>query len=292
MKISYKILWIEDHFKEVKPFISNLSSKLKNLGFILEVEKISTFTGSDLSDLSDKLSIYNPYDIIFFDYDLGDAKGDDVAYQLRTAIYTDMIFYSGTKGSELRKILFDKNVEGVYTVDRGNFVNETWPIIEDQIKRICDINNMRGVLLDEMSKIDLEMRKMYKTKFDNADNTKQNNQIKRFKKNLITRKDNIEKQVSDIELESFSDMFMKPTKVEFDIVRNRLKSITESEIFENTGELKLKQDLRNKFAHNTAKYDDVKGTVSLVGYSETYNFDDFTQIRKELIDLLSTIEDI
>ena len=83
-----------------------------------------------------------------------------------------------------------------------------------------------------------------------------------------------------------------PTKIDFNIIRNRLKRTTGNEIFGEQGELKRKQDLRNKFAHNTAKFNDEQGTVSLSGFEETYSFSDFTKIRKELIDLSKKIKSV
>lgn len=292
MKINYKILWIEDHFKEVEPFITNLKNKLNNIGFQLDIDRRATLTKSELSTLNDRLSNYNPYDIIIFDYDLGTRKGDDIAYELRTSIYTDMIFYSGTAGDKLREILFNKNIEGVYTVDRSNFIDDTWPIIEDQIKRICDINNMRGVLLDEMSKIDLEIRNIYKEKYDNLSIKEKEEQLNKVKENLTIRIQNIENQVSELNTESFSKTIIKPTKIEFNTIRKRLKRTTDNELFGEQGELKNKQDLRNKFAHNTAEFNEEQGTVSLSGFEETYSFSDFTKIRKELIDLSKKIKDV
>lgn len=292
MKINYKVLWIEDHFKEVKPFIDGLSIKLANVGFKFEVVKKTTLSDGDIVELRDKLSIYNPYDMIFFDYDLGNMKGNEIASQLRSDIYTDMIFYSGKPNDELRKALFDSQVDGVYIVNRSNFIDNAWPIIEDQIKRICDVNNMRGVILDEMSKIDLKMRSLCLRKYDEITDTERETQLSKFKEKLVERRNQINKQIGSTDISSFSEMIEKPQKVEFNIVRSRLKSITKNDIFAEESELKIKQDLRNEFAHNMAEYDYEKGTVSLVGSDESYGFDEFTEIRKELIEILKSIENI
>ncbi len=292
MKIKYKILWIEDNLKEIEGLIKNLEYRLEELGFILEVDKRVTLTGSVLRDLSQKLSTYNPYDIIIFDYDLGTTKGDDIAHKLRTAIYTDMIFYSGTKGSELRRILFDKNIEGVYTVNRPNFIDDAWPIIEDQIKRISDVNNMRGVILDEMSKIDLDMRGLLDSKYNELRDDIKSEQLDKFRESLDKRIKSLQKMLKKINIQNFSEIFNKPTKIEFNQVRNRLKSITENDIFGETGALKTKQNLRNKFAHNKAIYNKENGTVSLSGFDEEYGFEKFSEIRKELIKLSEDINTI
>lgn len=292
MKIKYKILWIDDNLNEIQDLKDNLTYRLGNLGFKLDVEERASLNSRDLDALKAQLEKYNPYDIIIFDYDLGESgTGDSIAYELRTSIYTDMIFYSGTKGSELRKILYDKVIEGVYTVDRPNFIDDAWPIIEDQIKRICDINNMRGILLDEMSKIDLLMREKYQFKFNELDGPKKAEQLTKYKEKLGKRKESISKQVDECTNDFFTKNIMKPMKMEFNIIRCRLNSILQTnDLYKEDGELKKKQDLRNKFAHNKSEFNKENGTVKLNGHEESYGFREFTQIRKELIELYDKIK--
>ncbi|MCI5142819.1 MAG: hypothetical protein D3909_14055 [Candidatus Electrothrix sp. ATG1] len=292
MKINYKVLWIEDHFDSVQPAIDGIGDRLAEYGFKFEVDKINSLSHDELDDLSDKLAQYNPYDMIIFDYDLGEEqeKGNEIAGNLRRSIFTDMIFYSGNAPVELRQALFDSRVEGIFTVSRPDFVDEAWPIIEDQIKRICDINNMRGVILDEMSKVDLKLRELYVKKYEKLSDENQVEQVKNIQKTLNGRIKSIEKLAKATTTHSMPDMVKSPIKTEFNIIRTRLgKIISNDELFGENGVLKLNQDLRNKFAHNMAEYNGVKGTVALKGFDESYNFDDFTKIRLELIEIQEQI---
>jgi len=293
MKINYKVLWVEDHFESVQPAIEGIEDRLEGYGFKFEVDGKTSLSEDDLGKLSDKLSQYNPYDMIIFDYDLGEQtkKGNEIARELRKSIFTDMIFYSGKAPRELRQTLFDSQVEGVFTVSRPDFVEEAWPIIEDQIKRICDINNMRGVILDEMSKIDLRMRELYNKKYEGLLDEEKEGQVNKIREKLEGRQESKKKQIEGVNSETLTGMIMNPFKTEFNIVRMRLKKLYEDdEILGEEGKLKKKQDLRNEFAHNMAIYDEEKGTVSLHGFDKVYNFDDFKDIRNELIDLLDQIE--
>jgi hypothetical protein len=199
MKINYKVLWIEDHFDSVQFAIDGIEDRLAGYGFSFEVDEISALSPNDLDKLSDKLAQYNPYDMIIFDYDLGveQEKGNEIARNLRKSIFTDMIFYSGNAPGKLRQVLFDSEVEGVFTVSRPDFVDEAWPIIEDQIKRICDINTMRGVILDEMSKVDLKMRELYAKKYEKLSDEKQTEQVNKIQEKLNNRIRNIEKLVKE-----------------------------------------------------------------------------------------------
>ncbi|MCI5117399.1 MAG: hypothetical protein D3913_05460 [Candidatus Electrothrix sp. LOE1_4_5] len=292
MKIKYKVLWIEDHFDSVEDAIDGIGDRLANYGFKFEINRINSLSSNELEDLSDRLAQYNPYDMIIFDYDLGEEqkKGNEIARNLRRSIFTDMIFYSGNAPGKLRQVLFDSEVEGVFIVSRTELIDEAWLIIEDQIKRICDINNMRGVILDEMSKVDLKLRELYTKKYEKLSDEKQTEQVNKIQEKLNSRIRNIEKLVKETTTDSMPDMVKSPIKTEFNIIRTRLKKlINDGELFSEQGKLKSYQDLRNKFAHNMAVYDEEKGTVSLEGFEETYNFNDFTDIRLELIEILKQL---
>lgn len=292
MKIKYKVLWIEDHFDSVEDAIDGIGDRLANYGFKFDVNRINSLSSNELEDLSDRLAQYNPYDMIIFDYDLGEEqkKGNEIARNLRRSIFTDMIFYSGNAPGKLRQVLFDSEVEGVFIVSRTELIDEAWLIIEDQIKRICDINNMRGVILDEMSKVDLKLRELYVKKYEKLSDEKQTEQVNKIQEKLNSRIRNIEKLVKETTTDSMPDMVKSPIKTEFNIIRTRLKKlINDGELFSEQGKLKSYQDLRNKFAHNMAVYDEEKGTVSLEGFVETYNFNDFTDIRLELIEILKQL---
>ncbi|QTA79686.1 Uncharacterized protein dnl_19620 [Desulfonema limicola] len=295
MKIKYKALWIEDHFDQVQASIQSIEDYLEDYGFKFEVDKKEFLDKNELDILRDKLSKYNPYDMIFFDYDLGSKEtyGSDLARELRTNIFTDMIFYSGKAPNDLRKILFDSEVEGVFTVSRTDLADDSWPIIEDQIKRICDINNMRGVILDEMSKIDLKMRELYHGKYMDMSNDEKNKQVTKIKKRYENNLKNISKNIETLNNQTFPDLILNPLKTEFNIIRMRLSKICENDdLLGDKGSLKYNQDRRNKFAHNKAIYDDEKGTVSLNGFEEEYSFENFKKIRKELIELSNQIDSL
>lgn len=295
MKINYKVLWIEDHFDSVQFAIDGIEDRLEEYGFKFEVDKKNSLSSDDLDKLSDRLDQYNPYDMIIFDYELGEEhkKGNEIARNLRRSIFTDMIFYSGNAPDKLRQALFDSEVEGVFIVSRTELIDEAWLIIEDQIKRICDINNMRGVILDEMSKVDLKMRELYAKEYEKLSAEKQAEQAKKIKGKLRDRIKSIEKQVNETNEGSMLGMVKSPIKTEFNIIRSRLiKLINDGELFSEQGKLKSYQDLRNKFAHNMAVYDEENGTVSLEGFEETYSLDDFKEIRLELIEIMEQINSV
>ncbi len=295
MKIDYKALWIDDNLGEIQDLKDGIEDNLSEFGFRFDVDERKSLSDRELEELVDQLSQYNPYDLIIFDYDLGlnQKKGHEIAHELRGRIYTDMIFYSGKAAEGLRKVLFDSEVDGVFVVSRDDFIDEAWPIIEDQIKRICDINNMRGVILDEMSRVDLKLRDLFKTGYPTLGNTQQDRVVKKTREKFKESQDKFGKLKESVDRETLLSMMSDPTVVEFNILRTRLQGMyKDKEIFGEGSKLKSIQDLRNRFAHNKAEFDDVKGTVSLHGYNDEYDFEKFKNIRKDLIDIVEKLDGI
>ena len=295
MKIKYKALWIEDQFDKVESYIDGIGDRLKDNGFQFDVERKTSLTEEELESLSIKLSHYNPYDMIFFDYDLGkgNQSGAEIAGILRNRIFTDMIFYSGISSEDLRTVLYNTGVEGVFSVHRGNFLDDAWLIIEDQIKRICDINNMRGVILDEMSRIELKVRQLYRKHYETLNDDNQESQVKVIKSRFKGKQKTFRKLENRVDKNNLTEIITEPKKTDFDTVRLCSKQLFDTvDLFEDESPLALKQKLRNQFAHSIAEYDDENGTVSLKGSNDKYDFEDFKEIRKELIELLTKIEEL
>jgi hypothetical protein len=140
MKIAYKILWVEDNFNQIEPFINQLETLFGGHGFKLDVIKRTSLTQGEIESLRDQLNVYNPYDMMMFDFDLGagELKGSKLAKELRANVYTDMIVYSGSPVTDVRRALYDEKVDGVFIVQRTSFVEEVWLIFEDNIRKICD----------------------------------------------------------------------------------------------------------------------------------------------------------
>ena len=155
MKLYYNILWFEDQPDKIKNFISAIGRILADNGFKLKYDIEKSISPTDLEDLEQKLKIYNPYDLIVFDHDLGkNIQGATIAKNLRHSVYTDMVYYSGNTSVKLREELYKEEIDGVFIVNRNDFVISMSRILEDHINKFSDMNNMRGVFLDAFSKIE------------------------------------------------------------------------------------------------------------------------------------------
>ncbi len=295
MKLQYKILWFEDQFGEVEGDIERLKALVREYGFLPEIIRKNKISEDEIDLLSDKLYTYNPYDLVIFDYDLGtgSANGLSIATKLRATIYTDMVFYSGKVPDDLRKLLFDDKVDGVFIVHRPTLYDDIEPIIEDHIKRMSDINNMRGVVMSATSSIDILLRKSLLEKINGLgdDETKEvfDELKKRLNKKIIEQQGKVEKQ------DNIVDMVNNHFLTNFNIIKITLKSLysddsephyllSDNQIIHNV------QKERNNLAHQEDEYTD-DGKLILHGKKEPveYDFDEFKRIRNELLEAMENI---
>ncbi len=297
MKINYKILWIDDQPEEVRPQIEGIRRNLDNLGFALDLDMKNTISKEELYALGDRLDVYNPYDLVVFDYDLGSksADGAEIAQSLRRHIFTDMIFYSAKATVVMRKKLFDLQVDGVYIVDRTHLHRDAFEIIQDQVKRICDLNSMRGVVLDEMSKLDKKLRLLLIRKFTALDDTQKDTQVQRTSKRFNARAGACKKQADEMSHENFIKAVEAPLVMEYGCVRDRLDSMGVLKDLPSglLDILNKMQKLRNELAHQGATLDENKGRIYLEDsshYTEGFDHAQFMEIRKELRQLATAIE--
>ena len=294
MKIEYKILWIDDQPEAIQANIEALEDYLDEHGFRLSVDKRIKLTIDDINELERKLNEYNPYDFIIFDYNLGKESEDGIAIaqRLRGQIFTDMIFYSANTTKDLRKLLFDNQIDGVFVVSRNDFDDAIRPIIVDHVKKISDINNMRGLLLDEMSQYDAILREFIVAKWTELPIDKQEQEFEKLKEKVkiffMGKLESLGYEVNAIENKnnnlSFEKLVENYSLVDFAKVRMRFKKILDilghdSADWGESSDLTYIQGIRNDFAHKKAI---IKDTVVALG-SKEYNLDNFKEIRSKLI---------
>jgi hypothetical protein len=295
MKLEYKVLWFEDQFEYIEETIEEIAGLVRDSGFMPDIEKRTGITSAEIEELSKRLESYNPYDLIIFDHDLGGASEDGlyIANKLRNTIYTDMIFYSGKVPGELRKLLYENKVDGVFVIHRENFYDEVKPLIEDHIKRMSDINNMRGVIMSGTSVLDVRIRQLLVEKIEAFDAVQMKEILERIKRKLeesIAKKSKIIKEF-DCPINAVNDHNV----THFDLVRVLLKSQfkkgSEQYIALNDGAAIHKVQIeRNNLAHQRDEYTD-DGRMLLHGRKESvvYDFDEFKRLRNELLAALESI---
>ncbi len=294
MNLLFHILWFDDKINEIKPFEDSLELFLYQYGFKLDIEKVDNISDETLNTISSRLKNYNPYDLVIFDYDFGvpDVNGVTAAEKVRRAIYTDIIFYSSNP-RQLNDTLVKKFIYGSYIVNKFRFDHTIRPIIQDHIKKFTNINNIRGLILSEMSQIEILLRKKFLEYHNNTKHSFQECSLKELKINDINKTlTKLNNYVDDELISDPHNYTLQDLRVNYKrFLKHQNK---ECKILDDKGLLHEYQMLRNNFAHRLDEYDKNNGTVSLINPKTNeptdFNFERFLQIRKGLHELKNQIE--
>lgn len=152
MKLNYYILWVEDDNSWYKTTAELFEGTIEEHGFHPVIDRKKT-----LDEVSQELASngLKKYDIFLIDFTLkNSADGSSIIDFLRDKnIYTDVIFYSSDKQTILDSIR-DNQFEGVYHSDRNGIENKFEKVFSTTIKKIEEINSMRGLIVGETSDLD------------------------------------------------------------------------------------------------------------------------------------------
>jgi CheY-like chemotaxis protein len=151
MKLDYNILWIDDRPRQVESAIEHVRVRLARKGFDLNVKQVQQVD----DDKSLKRHFANAdYDLLVVDYRMqpGARDGSQLIRSIRRLCdSTDIVFYSSDTPDELRGKI---NVDGVYCVNRNDLGARLDLIIHSTIKKVFDLNHMRGISLSQIADFD------------------------------------------------------------------------------------------------------------------------------------------
>ncbi len=165
MKLKYKILWIEDEPDSIERPKSQIQRYLEDdYGFECNDEDIVI---KDYDEFDDEY-VYEEqgqkrvkdsikdFDLLLVDFNLGakEQTGDKLIEVIREGIYSEILFYS----SELQSInekLNNHFIDGVFTSDREHLEDKIKKLIKVTIKKVQDVNNLRGLIMAEVAELDI-----------------------------------------------------------------------------------------------------------------------------------------
>ena len=159
MTLEYKILWFEDEEGWYDAIYKDVSDYLSEHGSTPIPNRKDN--GSDISKIFDE----DDYDLIMIDYNLIGDKGDSVIKKIRDLdVFTDIIFYSQQGEVAVRNSIKDKGVDGVYCADRSQteFLEKVKKVIYTTIKKVVDVDNMRGIVISKTSELDITLEEVTK----------------------------------------------------------------------------------------------------------------------------------
>lgn len=157
MHLEYRILWFEDQVENIRPYQSNISNAISRLGFNPKIETREVIAGAKdpLVDLPSSRDI----DLVIMDFKLGGGyDGASLAKRLKVTYRdTDMVFYSSESPKDLRRLIFEQDIDGVFCFHRTTLSDRTIGLVQSQLRKMLDLNHMRGIVMAATSDLDQAM---------------------------------------------------------------------------------------------------------------------------------------
>ena len=158
MDMSYRILWIDDHPDHLQGAREVLNVFLSNHGLSLNEKTISEFDERSDRTIAQNIRDNNIHDLIVIDYDLGlggIVNGVSLIKRIRTFSFATIVLYSAKNESELRRLVFDNAIDGVFIIEKTQLKTKILPIVEHSISRVLHPSYMRGLVVGSVGEIEL-----------------------------------------------------------------------------------------------------------------------------------------
>ena len=157
MRLSFSVLWFddsEDYFDSLD--LEPLKEEISTWGFCPTIDKVTT-----PEEFKDR-SPFEPYDLIVVDRNLeGYDDGQVFIADIRDhAIFTEVIFYTAGTAIDLWDAIREKKLEGVFVSSRNEILAKISQVGRQSIRKVLDIENMRGIVMAEVGELDLLLEKI------------------------------------------------------------------------------------------------------------------------------------
>jgi len=285
MKIDYNILWVEDDRSWYDTTLELFRGTLEEKGFELKSERKTSF--QQVQDLILKDSLQK-YDMLLIDFTLPNSSdGDKIIKLIRDSdIYTDVLFYSSAI-ENIRDSISKYGLEGVYTASRIDIEAKFISVFSTTIKKIQEVNSMRGLIMGETAELDVEIENLVMTLIEKYEKTESDLKPIIEEKEFNKLKEKVDKfwdKYSD-----FHNYFPKLDAIKkWEILRDLLKA--QKPKFDKFLEInKTYQNevisIRNIFAHAKAEENDKKMVLKGQFNKKDFEFDEAEciKIRQKLI---------
>ncbi len=285
MKIKYHILWVEDEPSWYETTLQLFKETLADDGFELISERKDNIQQIRELIAQDGLK---KFDMLIIDFTLKDSEKGDYIIKLisENDIYTDVLFYSSAP-DKVKESMFKNGLEGVYTADRKDIEVKFNAVFKTTIKKIQEINAMRGLIMGETSELDVEIEDLVMLLVERYNKSDEDLRQIINEKVFLKLESNVKNFWTNYD--TFKNYFPKIDAVKkWEILRDLLKPLksTNSDIKTFLENNKTYQDqvitIRNQFAH--VKPVDKNGVLVLEGKEKIVFTDEIcVQIRKDLI---------
>jgi hypothetical protein len=287
MKINYQILWVEDDPSWYNTTLELLKNTLEEEGFELISERKSNIDEIRTMVANDGLQ---KYDMLLVDFTLKNSdSGDEIIKYIRdNDVFTDILFYSSAI-QNVTDSMHKYGLEGVYIADRKEIETKFEVVFKTTIKKIQEVNAIRGLIVGETSELDVEIEKLILILIKKQ--AKSEEDLKAIIKEKVF--DKLENRVNSFwkKYDNFDNHFHKiDALIKWEILRDLLKPLkTQQKIVDFLENNKTYQTeviaIRNQFAHAKAEENGNKWLLKGQFGKEDFEFDEAKciEIRKKLI---------
>lgn len=157
MNLDYNVLWIENERRSYELKRDIVKEIVEKIGFNFP-EPLYLSGDENLNGIN-----FGFYDLIIADFKLdNNKKGTDLLSIIRNGegrVYTEVLFYSSVGPDEIREELKKSRIDGAYCISRDNdlFGLDVEKIIRTLVRKVLDINNMRGMFMASVATLDSKM---------------------------------------------------------------------------------------------------------------------------------------
>lgn len=288
MTLDYKVLWFEDTPTWYEAILPDISDFLTENGFTLVPNRQES--GSEL----EKIIEDDDYDLILIDYNLLDnEKGDILIQKIRDLkVYTDIVFYSQHGEKIVRDVAKEKGLDGVFCAsrDQDEFLEKVFKVITTTIKKVVDLNNMRGLVMAYTGELDIKMAEVIIQLLQNFSSQYADKHKETIKKKFIESLEDRIKSMKKLDTQNDSDKLVK--KIEsYHKWRAVLRLCSENEELKEFEPILSDYETaiivkRNILAHICEEIDENGNKIlrsTLPGHEEyTFNEAEAIQIRNDL----------
>ncbi len=154
MKLTYRVLWFDDNDEFFNSLdLEYLNQTISSWGFVPVVKLVTTAQDFHAE------APYSDYDLLVVDYHLdGIGEGQDFIGNVREQqVFTEIIFYSSNSTEELWNEVRDNKLEGIFIANRANVVPRIISVGKQSLRKVLDLENMRGIVMAEVGDLDLSI---------------------------------------------------------------------------------------------------------------------------------------
>lgn len=299
MTLEYKILWIDNVDVIYTDHQQTIENHLIDLGFTPLIEK-----GTDYNAFDKFKGNLQQFDLFLLDYKLdGDKNGNEIIKDIREENYTDVIFYS-TLPDEVRQKIYDDKLNGVYYTSRDfeQFEDDVISIIDVTIKKVQDVNNLRGLIMAEVAELDrMKEEIIRKASLKVPNKSLEKYALKKIKSSGQSCKNSAQRHIDDISNVTFDLLFEKIGFIDSNKKAMTLgEALEKLDITEPVNKDTFTQpyidkilEKRNKFAHiKECDGDDGNGNPCKVIKDIPFTEANCIAIRKEIREYKNILEEI